>query len=178
MLKKHLENQSLHVNQLENQSHWFEQTINETLEKWNDYRDDYLWKIFRKNYENTTEEFFQIVSNDKLKKLRDALRQRDVWVQKDISVARALINTLLKKAFSKWSEENQFLIVSVIESTIVSVIESAIVSVSLSTIVSVIESAIVSVNQSLIVLVNQSAIISVIESAIVSVLESAIVSVN
>ncbi len=110
-------------NRLENQSHWFEQTISETLEEWkyHDYRDDYLWEIFREAYEDTTEEIFQVVSNDKLEELRDALKRRDVWIQKDISVARALINTLLEKAFSEWSEENQSSIVSVNQSSIVSV---------------------------------------------------------
>jgi hypothetical protein len=78
-----LEDQSLHVNQPEDQSDWFEQAISETLEEWEyyDYRDDYLWKIFREDYEDTTEEFFQVVSNDKLEELRDALRRRGVWLQ-------------------------------------------------------------------------------------------------
>jgi hypothetical protein len=93
---------------LENQSHWFEQAISETFEEWEyyNYRDDYLWKIFREDYEDITEDFFQVVSNDKLEGLRDALRRRDVKVQKDILIARASINTLLEKAPSEWSKED------------------------------------------------------------------------
>jgi hypothetical protein len=93
----------------ENPTHWFEQAISETLEDWeyDNYRDDNLWDTFRLSYENITEEEFEVVSNDKLEELRDSLRRREIWVQKDISVAKALINTLLEKASSEWPEENQ-----------------------------------------------------------------------
>ncbi len=71
-------------------------------------RDDNLWEMFRLTYENATEEEFQVVSNDKVEELRDTLRRRGVWVQKDgISAARALINVLLKKTPSKWPKEDQ-----------------------------------------------------------------------
>jgi hypothetical protein len=148
----------------ENSSHWFEQTISETFENWeyDNYRDDNLWNTFLLNYEDITEEEFEVVSNDKLEELRDSLTRREVWVQKDISVARALINTLLKKALSKWSEENQSLIASVSQSAIVSINQSLITSVIQSVSASVSQLASVSVNQPTCVSVSQSSIVSVI----------------
>jgi hypothetical protein len=60
-----------------------------------------LWDTFRLSYEGITEEEFEVVSKDKLEELRDSLRRRGVWVQKGISVAKALINTLLERAPSQ-----------------------------------------------------------------------------
>ncbi len=180
MSEKRLENQSLHVNQLEDQSHWFEQTISETLEEWkyyDFYRDDNLWDTFRLGYEDITEEEFEIVSNDKLEEFRDSLRRREVWVQKDISVARALVNTLLEKEFSEWSEENQSNI-SVIEPAVASVSQSAVISINQSLVVSVSQSAVASINQSLVVSVIQSVSVSVSQSSIASVIQSISISVN
>ncbi len=128
-----------------------------------------MWKIFRENYEDTTEELFQVVSNDKLEELRDSLKRRDVWIEKDISVAKALIITLLEKTPSEWSEEDQSN-ASVIQSASASVIQLAIASVIQLAVASVIQSAIVSVIQSVGVSVNHSSVASASQSLVASVI--------
>ena len=54
--------------------------------------------FFCEDYEKATEDDYKRISNRKLRELRDFLRQRGVWVQKErISITKASVNTLLKE---------------------------------------------------------------------------------
>jgi hypothetical protein len=70
-------------------------------------KNDTLWKQFRKNFAEWIEDDFKIdVLNIRLKRLRNVLRKRDVWILKDskIIIAKSLIQILEKEHSTLWIE--------------------------------------------------------------------------
>jgi hypothetical protein len=73
-----------------------------------DMKNDTLWKQFRKNFAEWIENDFKInVLNIRLRRLRNALRKRDVWILKDAKmiIAKSLIKILEKERSIFWIEE-------------------------------------------------------------------------
>jgi hypothetical protein len=73
-----------------------------------DLKDDTLWKQFRKNFVDWIEDdFVSEILNIRLKRLRNTLRKRDVWVLKDarVIIAKSLIRILEKEHLTLWIEE-------------------------------------------------------------------------
>jgi hypothetical protein len=72
-----------------------------------DMKNDTLWEQFRENFAEWTEDDFKIdVLNIRLRRLRNALRKRDVWVLKDskMIIAKFLIQILEKEHSTFWIE--------------------------------------------------------------------------
>ncbi len=72
-----------------------------------DMKDDTLWEQFRENFAEWIEDDFKIdVLNIRLRRLRNALRKRDVWVLKDskMIIAKFLIQILEKEHSILWIE--------------------------------------------------------------------------
>ncbi len=72
-----------------------------------DMKNDTLWEQFRKNFAEWTEDDFKIdVLNIRLRRLRNALRKRDVWVLKDskMIIAKFSIQILEKEHSTLWIE--------------------------------------------------------------------------
>ncbi len=72
-----------------------------------DMKNDTLWKQFREDFAEWIEDDFKInVLNIRLRRLRNALRKRDVWVLKDskIIIAKFLIQILEKEHSIFWIE--------------------------------------------------------------------------
>jgi hypothetical protein len=73
-----------------------------------DLKDDTLWEQFRENFVDWTEDDFKSeVLNNRLRRLRNALRKRNVWVLKDsqMTIAKFLIRTFEKEHLTFWIEE-------------------------------------------------------------------------
>jgi hypothetical protein len=73
-----------------------------------DLKDDTLWEQFRENFVDWIEDDFKSeVLNIRLRRLRNALRKRDVWVLKDsqMTIAKFLIRTLEEEHLTSWIEE-------------------------------------------------------------------------
>ncbi len=68
-----------------------------------------LWEQFRDDFEKWIEnDFKQDVFNHILRKIRDFLRKRDVWIMKNskkIIIARSLYNTLQKEDPIEWTKD-------------------------------------------------------------------------
>jgi hypothetical protein len=74
---------------------------------WEDLKDDTLWKQFRKNFVGWIENDFKSrILNIRLRRLRDALRKRDVWVLKyfKMIIAKSLIRTFEEEHSILWIE--------------------------------------------------------------------------
>jgi hypothetical protein len=72
-----------------------------------DMKNDTLWEQFRKNFAEWIEDDFKInVSNICLRRLRNILRKRDVWILKDskIIIAKFLIEIFEKEHSIFWIE--------------------------------------------------------------------------
>ncbi len=72
-----------------------------------DMKNDTLWEQFRENFAEWIEDDFKIdVLNIRLRRLRNVLRKRDVWVLKDskMIIAKFLIQILKKEHFILWIE--------------------------------------------------------------------------
>ncbi len=85
----------------------FEQTTI-TLYNREDLKDDTLWKQFRKNFVDWIKDDFKSEElNDRLRRLRNVLRKRDVWILKDsrMIIASSLIRILEKEHLTFWIEE-------------------------------------------------------------------------
>jgi phage pi2 protein 07 len=85
---------------------WIETKINE-WEKDN-LTDKDLWEQFQDDFDEWTEKDFNSdVSNTLLRRLRNILRRRGVWVSRDekITIEKALYNTLQEKTPIKWTEK-------------------------------------------------------------------------
>jgi hypothetical protein len=70
-------------------------------------KNDTLWEQFRKNFVDWIEDdFISEVLNIRLRRLRNALRKRDVWILKDsrIIIAKSLIRTFEKEHSTLWIE--------------------------------------------------------------------------
>jgi hypothetical protein len=73
-----------------------------------DMKNNTLWKQFRENFAEWIKDDFKIdVLNIRLKRLRNALRKRDVWILKDskMIIAKSLIQILEKEHSILWIEE-------------------------------------------------------------------------
>jgi hypothetical protein len=73
-----------------------------------DMKNDTLWKKFSKDFAEWIEDDFKIdVLNIRLRRLRNALRKRDVWVLKNskMIIAKLLIQILEKEHSTFWIEE-------------------------------------------------------------------------
>ncbi len=71
-------------------------------------KNDTLWEQFRENFVDWIEDDFKSeVLNIRLKRLRNALRKRDVWILKDsqMIIAKFLIRILEKEHLTLWIEE-------------------------------------------------------------------------
>jgi hypothetical protein len=71
-------------------------------------KNDTLWEQFRKNFVDWIEDDFKSeVLNIRLRRLRNALRKRDVWILKDsqMTIAKFLIRILEKEHLTFWIEE-------------------------------------------------------------------------
>jgi hypothetical protein len=85
---------------------WVETKINECEQE--NLTDKDLWEQFQDDFDEWTEKNFNSdVSNTLLRRLRDVLRRRGVWVSRDekITIEKALYNTLQEKNPSKWTEK-------------------------------------------------------------------------
>ncbi len=85
----------------------FEQTTITSYDR-EDLKDDTLWEQFKKNFVDWIEDDFKSeVLNIRLRRLRNALRKRDVWVLKDakMTIAKSLIRILEKEHLTFWIEE-------------------------------------------------------------------------
>jgi hypothetical protein len=72
-----------------------------------DMKNDTLWEQFRKNFAEWIEDDFKIdVLNICLRRLRNVLRKRNVWILKDSNmiIAKSLIQTFEKERFILWIE--------------------------------------------------------------------------
>jgi hypothetical protein len=72
-----------------------------------DMKNDTLWKQFRENFAEWIENDFKIdVLNIRLRRLRNALRKRNVWILKNpkMIIAKSLIQTLEKEHSILWIE--------------------------------------------------------------------------
>ena len=84
--------------------------VENLMKEWkkNDMYDDDLWDCFREVLENTqiTEEEFKKINKMKLRKLRKFLRQRGVWVNRELSmpISRALLEIIAEGTKSTWPE--------------------------------------------------------------------------
>jgi ribonuclease HI len=70
-----------------------------------DMKNDTLWKQFRERFAEWIEDDFKIdVLNIRLRRLRNALRKRDVWILKDskMIIAKFLIQILEKEHSTLW----------------------------------------------------------------------------
>jgi hypothetical protein len=73
-----------------------------------DLKNDTLWEQFRKNFVGWIEDDFKSeVLNIRLRRLRNVLRKRNVWVLKNsqMTIAKFLIRILEKEHFTFWIEE-------------------------------------------------------------------------
>lgn len=88
----------------------FGNAIPDCLEEWKYYkfRNYRLWKKFRNDWKNCTEMQWSCAVSRSLRDLRDFLRQRNVWMQKDkkINVTKALTNAV--REWKKWPENESF----------------------------------------------------------------------
>ncbi len=69
---------------------------------------DTLWEQFKEDFQEWTEEDFKDdVLNIRLRRLRNVLRKRDVWVLKNnkIIIARSLVNILQEENSTLWIED-------------------------------------------------------------------------
>ena len=84
--------------------------VEDLMKEWeeNDMYDTNLWDCFREIFEDTdlTEEEFEKINKNKLRKLRKFLRQRGVWVYNGLNlpISRALLETVAENIRSTWSE--------------------------------------------------------------------------
>jgi hypothetical protein len=70
-------------------------------------KNDTLWEQFKKNFVDwIKDDFISEVLNIRLKRLRNVLRKRDVWILKDskVIIAKSLIRTLEKEHSTLWIE--------------------------------------------------------------------------
>jgi hypothetical protein len=72
-----------------------------------DFRNTSLWEQFQNDFEKWTENDFKTVFNIRLRWMRDILRERDVWVEKNkkVTIAKTLYNTLQKEDLIEWIEK-------------------------------------------------------------------------
>ncbi len=73
-----------------------------------DLKDDTLWEQFRENFVDWIEnDFKEEILNIRLRRLRNALRKRDVWILKDsrVTIASSLIRILEEEHLTFWIEE-------------------------------------------------------------------------
>ncbi len=92
--------------EIQNWEKWVETKINE-WEKDNLIDED-LWNQYLNDFDEWTEKDFKSdVSHALLRRLRDTLRRREVWVSRDekITIEKALYNTLQEKTPPRWTEE-------------------------------------------------------------------------
>jgi hypothetical protein len=71
-------------------------------------KNDTLWKQFKKNFVDWIEDDFKSeILNIRLRRLRNVLRKRDVWVLKDwrVTIASSFIRIFEKEHFTFWIEE-------------------------------------------------------------------------
>ena len=84
--------------------------VENLMKKWeeNDMYDDDLWDCFREIFEDTniTETEFKKIDKIELRKLRKFLRQRGVWVNRELSmpISRALLEIIAESTKSTWPE--------------------------------------------------------------------------
>lgn len=84
--------------------------IDDALKIWEkyDFKDDDLWEAYRDEFANFSENDFKpaSVSNSEIRRLRSFLRKRGVWIEmnKTITVAKALFNTLQEEDPVAWTE--------------------------------------------------------------------------
>ncbi len=83
---------------------WVETKINEWEQ--DNLIDKELWEQYQDDFNDWTEKDFKSdVSNTLLRRLRDTLRRRGVWVSRDEQVAKSLYNTLQEKNPPRWTEK-------------------------------------------------------------------------
>jgi hypothetical protein len=87
----------------------WEKWVETKIKKWETYNltDKDLWNQYLDDFDEWTEKDFKSdVSHTLLRRLRDTLRRRGVWVSRDekITIEKALYNTLQEKNPPKWTE--------------------------------------------------------------------------
>ena len=72
-----------------------------------DFKDDDLWEQFTGDFADFTEETFKNAAQGNIRKLRNLLRTRGVWIlrEKHTTVAQSLYNTLQEKDLATWNIE-------------------------------------------------------------------------
>ena len=83
--------------------------INERLSLWKegDFQDGNLWDAFVEEFDGYTKEDFKSIDTAVIRRLRDYLRKRGVWIQKNIriGIAETLYNTLQEEEPKLWTDE-------------------------------------------------------------------------
>ncbi len=82
------------------------------IKKWlkANFKNTSLWEHFRDDFEDWTEKDFKSktkVSNNSLRRIRDVLWRRDVWILKNkkIIIAKSLYQTLQEEKSIEWTKE-------------------------------------------------------------------------
>ena len=81
--------------------------IAEAVKTWEkyDWKDSDLWESFQDDFEGYTEEDFKLVNNNDIRKLRNFLRRRGVWIEKSrLTIAKSLFNALQEKEPTQWTD--------------------------------------------------------------------------
>ena len=74
-----------------------------TWEKY-DWKDSDLWESFQDDFEGYTEEDFRLVNSNDIRKLRNFIRRRGVWIEKSrLTIAKSLFNALQEEEPTQWT---------------------------------------------------------------------------
>ena len=82
--------------------------IEKTKKLWNekDFQNIELWRSYREEFENYTKNDFNRINNQKIRELRDFLKQRGVWVEKEKTlITMTLYNVLQEGECTAWSKK-------------------------------------------------------------------------
>ena len=99
---------AVEFNQFEDAANQISQFVEETKRFWDeeDFQNTELWRSYKEEFENYTEDDFNQINNQQIREFRDFLRQRGVWVEKGRTfIATALYNVLQERECTAWSRE-------------------------------------------------------------------------
>ena len=76
-----------------------------TIWKTYDWKDTDLWESFQDDFKGYTEDDFRLVNNNDIRRLRNFLRGRGVWIEKSrTTIAKSLFNALQEEEPTQWSD--------------------------------------------------------------------------
>ena len=83
--------------------------IKKKIKNWNEYdfKNDNFWKIFHNNFENYTEENFDVVNKNDLQRFRSYFKKWNVWmkIKSNIFIIKSLTNILKKTKSIEWTKK-------------------------------------------------------------------------